>query len=137
LHGLKDQGYNIHLKASSHVIISLQKLQTLQFKLREHETLSCHLRHDNVVLQAKMNSLQRLVDDMTATNNSLWMQLKHHKRPKTKSLGKREKLLKLIHALLRKFSHEGQFLFVCSGTCKILGVGVMLGLRYDQFYDVN
>jgi metal-responsive CopG/Arc/MetJ family transcriptional regulator len=88
LHGLKDQVYNIHLKASSHVIRSLQKLQTLQFKLREHETLSRHLCHDNVVLQAKMNSLQRLVDDMTATNNSLWMKLKHHKRPKSKSPGK-------------------------------------------------
>jgi hypothetical protein len=40
-----------------------------------------------VVLQAKMNSLQRLVDDMNVTNNSLWMQLKHHENPKSKSLG--------------------------------------------------
>ena len=84
MHGLKDQGYNIPLKASSLVINKLQKLQTLQFKLREHETLSCHLCHDNVVLQAKTNSLQLLVDDMTTTNNSLWMQLKHHKNPKSK-----------------------------------------------------
>ena len=88
MHGLKDKGYNIHLKTSSHVIKSLQELQTLQSKLREHETLICHLRHDNVVLQAKMNSLQNLVDDMTATNNSLWMQLKHHDNPKSKFPGK-------------------------------------------------
>ena len=42
--------------------------------------------------------------------------------------GKKEKLLKFI--LLNKLSHEGQFLFVCSGTCKTLGVGVMLGQWY-------
>jgi metal-responsive CopG/Arc/MetJ family transcriptional regulator len=74
----------MNLKASSDVTIGFQKLQTLHFKFREHETLSHHLCHDNIVLQAKMNSLQRLVDDMTATNNSLWMKLKHHKRPKSK-----------------------------------------------------
>jgi hypothetical protein len=45
------------------------------------------MHHDNVVLQAKVNSLQRLVDQMTTTNHSLWMQLKHRKRPKTKSPG--------------------------------------------------
>jgi hypothetical protein len=50
---------------------------------------------------------------------------------------KREKLLKLIHPLLHKFRHEGKYLFVLSGTYKILGVGVILGPRYDQFYDVN
>ena len=94
MHGLKDQGYNIHLKASSHVIKNFQKLQTLHFKLREHETLSCHLCHDNIVLQAKMNSLQHLVDDMNATNISLWMQLKHHKRPRIKPPPKEEEASK-------------------------------------------
>ena len=49
--------------------------------------------------------------------------------------GKREKLLKLIHSLLHKFSHKGKFLFVCNGTYKILGVGVMLGSIYDHFHD--
>jgi hypothetical protein len=43
-----------------------------------------HLHHDNVVLQAKVNSLQQLVDQMTTTNRSLQTQLKHRKRPKTK-----------------------------------------------------
>jgi hypothetical protein len=51
-------------------------------RLAEHETLDRHLHHDNVVLQAKVNSLQRLVDQMTTTNHSLRMKLKHRKRPK-------------------------------------------------------
>ena len=46
-----------------------------------------HLHHDNVVLQAKVNSLQRLVDKMNNENCSLQTQLKHHKRHKTKSSG--------------------------------------------------
>ena len=47
-----------------------------------------HLHHDNVVLQAKVNSLQQLVDQMTNDNRSLHAQLKHRKRAKTKSSGK-------------------------------------------------
>jgi hypothetical protein len=46
-----------------------------------------HVHHDNAVLQEKVNYLQRLVDKMTTTNRSLQKQLKHRKRPKTKSPG--------------------------------------------------
>jgi hypothetical protein len=56
-------------------------------RLAEHETMDRHLHHDNIVLQAKVNSLQCLVDQMTTTNHSLRMQLKHRKRPKKKSPG--------------------------------------------------
>ena len=44
-----------------------------------------HLHHDNAVLQAKVNSIQWLVDQMTNENHSLHAQLKHQKRAKTKS----------------------------------------------------
>jgi predicted RNase H-like nuclease (RuvC/YqgF family) len=44
-----------------------------------------HLHHDNAILQEKVNSLQRLVDEMTKTNRNLRAQLKQHKRHKTKS----------------------------------------------------
>jgi hypothetical protein len=78
------------LEPSDHtpVIEKLQQenAQLLQ-QLAERKTMDRHLHHDNVVLQEKVNSLQRLVDQMTTTNHSLWMQLKHHKRPKTKSPG--------------------------------------------------
>ena len=53
-------------------------------RLVENETLDHHLHHDNIVLQAKVNSLQRLVDDMTTTNHNLRMKLKHWMRPKKK-----------------------------------------------------
>jgi hypothetical protein len=53
-----------------------------------------HLHHDNVVLQEKVNSLQRLVDQMTTSNRSLRTQLKHRKRPKTKSPGQEGKASK-------------------------------------------
>jgi hypothetical protein len=101
-----------------------ENVQLLQ-QLEERKTMDRHLHHDNAILQAKVNSLQRLVDQMTNDNHSLRAQLKHHKRPRPSLQGK--KLLKLIHPLLSKSSHIGQFIFVCSGTCKILGVGVMLG----------
>jgi hypothetical protein len=58
--------------------------QLLQ-RLVEHETVDLYLHHDNVVLQAKVNSLKCLVDQMNTTNHNLRMQLKHKKRPKTKS----------------------------------------------------
>jgi len=56
----------------------------------EYETLDRHLHHDNVVIQAKVNSLQCLVDDMTTTNHSLRMKLKHRKGSKKKSPGHEE-----------------------------------------------
>jgi hypothetical protein len=46
-----------------------------------------HLHHDNAVLQERVNSLQRLLDQMTTANHSLQKQLKHRKRTKTKSPG--------------------------------------------------
>jgi chromosome segregation ATPase len=63
-----------------------ENAQLLQ-QLEERKTMDRHLHHDNAVLQEKVNSLQRLVDQMTTTNRSLQMQLKHRKRPKTKSSG--------------------------------------------------
>ena len=61
-----------------------ENAQLLQ-RLAERETVDHHFHHDNAVLQAKVNSLQSLVDQMTTTNHSLRMQLKHLKRPKKKS----------------------------------------------------
>jgi hypothetical protein len=87
--------------------------------------MDTYLHHDNAVLQAKVNSLQRLVDEMTKANHNLRAQLKQHKSIRQNIHDKKEKILKLI--LLNKISPEGQFLFVCRGTCKILGMGVMLG----------
>jgi hypothetical protein len=46
------------------------------------------------------------------------MQLKHHKNPKSKSPGKREKLLKLIHPLLRKLVIKGNFFLFAVGPAK-------------------
>jgi hypothetical protein len=70
---------------------TIEKLQQendqLLQQLEERKTLDKHLHHDNVVLQAKVNSLQRLVDEMTKSNRNLKAQLKQHKRHKTKSSG--------------------------------------------------
>jgi hypothetical protein len=46
--------------------------------------MDMHLHHDNAVLQAKVNSLQRLVDEMIKANHNLREQLKQHKRHKIK-----------------------------------------------------
>jgi hypothetical protein len=46
-----------------------------------------HFHHANAVLQAMVNSLKQLVDQITNDNLSLRLQLKHHKRAKTKSSG--------------------------------------------------
>ena len=56
-------------------------------QLEERKTMDRHLHHDNTILQEKVNSLQRLVDQMTNTNHNLRAQLKHHKRHKKKSSG--------------------------------------------------
>jgi hypothetical protein len=108
---------------------TIEKLQQENFhllqQLEERNTMDRHLHHDNVILQAKVNSLQRLVDQMTNDNHSLCAQLKHHKRANTKS--SRQEASKANPSLLSKSSHIGKFIFVCSTTCKILGVGVMLG----------
>jgi len=61
-----------------------ENAQFLQ-QLEEGKTMDRNLHHDNVVLQEKVNYLQRLVDQMTTTNQSLQMKLKHCKRPKKKS----------------------------------------------------
>jgi hypothetical protein len=53
--------------------------------LEERKTIDTYLHHDNAVLQAKVNSLQRLVDDMTKSNHSLRAQLKQKKKHKAKS----------------------------------------------------
>jgi ribosome-associated translation inhibitor RaiA len=68
---------------------TIEKLQRenhqLLQQLEERKTVDTHLHHDNAVLQAKVNSLQRLVDEMTKSNRSLRTQLKKHKRHKAKS----------------------------------------------------
>jgi hypothetical protein len=63
------------------------------------------------------------------------MQLKHQKNINSKSLGQEGEASKANPPPPSQVSHKSQFLFVCSWTCKILGVGVMLGPRYDHFYD--
>jgi hypothetical protein len=63
-----------------------ENVQLLQ-QLEERKTMDKHLQHDNEILQAMVNSLQRLVDQMTNDNRSLCAQLKHGKRAKTKSSG--------------------------------------------------
>jgi hypothetical protein len=63
--------------------IQRENHQLLQ-QLEERKTIDAHLHHDNVVLQAKVNSLQRLFDGMTQSNRSLRAQLKQHKRQKAK-----------------------------------------------------
>jgi chromosome segregation ATPase len=84
------KGYKPSSETSNHtpVIEKLQQenAQLLQ-QLEERNTMDRHLHHDNAVLQAKVNSLQCLVDQMTNENRSLWEQLKHRKRAKTKSSG--------------------------------------------------
>jgi hypothetical protein len=52
--------------------------------LEERKTIDAHHHHDNAFLQAKVNFLQRLVDEMTKFNHSLRAQLKKHKRHKAK-----------------------------------------------------
>jgi hypothetical protein len=64
-----------------------ENVQLLQ-QLEERKTMDRHLHHDNAILQVKVNSLQRLVDQMTNDNHTLHAQLKHFKRAKTKSSGK-------------------------------------------------
>jgi arginine deiminase len=61
-----------------------ENAQLLQ-QLEERKTMDIHLHHDNAILQEKVNSLQRLVHQMTNDNHSLCVQLKHRKRVKTKS----------------------------------------------------
>ena len=63
-----------------------ENVQLVQ-QLEERKTMDTHLHHDNEILQAKVNSLQILVDQMTNENCSLRAQLKHRKRAKTKSSG--------------------------------------------------
>jgi uncharacterized protein YoxC len=94
-------------------------------QLEKNKTLDEHIHHDNAILQVKVNSLQRLVDQMTNTNHSLKAQLKHHKRNKTKSPGKEGEDSK---ANISQQVYSYGAIHFCSGTCKILGVGVMLGL---------
>jgi hypothetical protein len=50
--------------------------------LEERKIIDAHLHHDNAVLQAKVNSLQWLVDGMTQSTHILRAQLKQHKRHK-------------------------------------------------------
>jgi hypothetical protein len=68
---------------------AIEKLQKENFQLmqqlEERKTIDTHLHHDNAVLQAKVNSLQWLVDEMTKSNRSLRAQLKQHKKHKAKS----------------------------------------------------
>jgi hypothetical protein len=64
-----------------------ENVQLLQ-QLEERKTMDRHLHHDNAILQAKVNSLQRFVDQMANENCSLLAQLKHRKRDKTKSSGR-------------------------------------------------
>jgi hypothetical protein len=59
-------------KPSSEIIDSAPTIEKLQKEnhhllqqLEERKTIDTHLHHDNAVLQAKVNSLQRLVDEMT------------------------------------------------------------------------
>jgi hypothetical protein len=69
--------------------LTIEKLQKenhqLLQQLEERKTIDAHFHHDNEVLQEKVNSLQRLVDEMTKSNPSLRAQLKQHKRHKAKS----------------------------------------------------
>jgi ribosome-associated translation inhibitor RaiA len=64
--------------------IQKENHQLLQ-QLEERKTVDVHLHHDNAVLQAKVKSHQRLVDEMTKSNHSLREQLKKHKRHKATS----------------------------------------------------
>jgi hypothetical protein len=83
---LKGSKPSSEINDSTPAIEKLQKenYQLLQ-QLEERKKIDTHLHHDNVVLQAKVNSLQWLVDEMTKSNHSLRAQLKQHKRHKEKS----------------------------------------------------
>jgi predicted RNase H-like nuclease (RuvC/YqgF family) len=67
---------------------AIKKLQKensqLLEQLEDRKTMDTHLHHNNAVLQAEVNSLQRLVDEMTKSNRNLRAQFKQHKRHKTK-----------------------------------------------------
>jgi hypothetical protein len=72
-------------KPSSEIIDpapAIEKLQKENFQLlqqlEDRKTMDTHLHHDNAVLQEKVNSLQRLVDEMTKSNHNLREQLKKH-----------------------------------------------------------
>ena len=75
----------IHLFLEDYIIMvkmcvhSLPMFQLLQ-QLEERKTLDMHIHHDNAILQAKVNSLQWLVDEMTKTDRNLRAQLKQHRR---------------------------------------------------------
>jgi hypothetical protein len=75
-------------KTSDHTLV-IEKLQQenaqLLRQLEERNTMGRHLHHDNAILQEKVNSLQRLVDQITDDNRSLREQLKNRKSPKTNS----------------------------------------------------
>jgi hypothetical protein len=78
-------------KPSSEIIDSTPTIEELQREnhhllqqLEERKIMDAHLHHDNVVLQAKVNSLQWLVYGMTQSNRILKAQLKQHKRHKAK-----------------------------------------------------
>ena len=45
-------------------------------EVQEYALLTCHLKKENGILKAKVNSLQKLVDDMTGSNRSLRKLLK-------------------------------------------------------------
>jgi len=79
-------------KTSSKITDSSQAIEKLQKEnhqllqhLEERKTIDTHLHHDNAVFQAKVKSLQCLVDEITKSNRSLKEQLKKHKRHKVKS----------------------------------------------------
>jgi hypothetical protein len=65
-------------KPSSKITDSVPTIEQLQKEnhqllqqLEERKTIDAHLHHDNAVLQTKVNSLQRLVDEMTKSNRNL------------------------------------------------------------------
>jgi hypothetical protein len=79
-------------KPSSEIIDSSLTIEELQkenhqllHQLEERKIIDTHIHHDNAILQTKVSSLQRLVNEMTKSNRSLRAQLKQHKRHKAKS----------------------------------------------------
>jgi hypothetical protein len=83
---LKGSKPSSEITDSAPAIEKLQKENShLLQQLEERKTIDTHLHHDNAVLQAKVNPLQWLVDDMTKSNHSLREQLKNHNRHKAKS----------------------------------------------------
>jgi hypothetical protein len=81
------------LSEISYLAPAIEKLQQENFhllqQLEDRKTMDTHLHHDNAVLQAKVNSLQRFVDEMTKANCNLGEKLKKHSRHKTKSSRKK------------------------------------------------